>query len=195
MHLTGPEGRSSSALQSPPSPVRRSGRPAMRSMAFGAALVGAIVLASLHWDGWPSGPPSLGLDTGVAVPGAEPTGGAHVACYPPAFHEPDGSVAIDPAILRMNSNSYRWAAVCGPSVLTLRVEGSAVDGIGARLVVAWRDRALFDEAITGEDELRLEVPGEGWLLLAFVNDLYRPPLDRNLVLHDVRLAPRPEAPP
>lgn len=167
----------------------------MRSVAFGAALVGAIVLASLRWDGWPSGPPTLGLETSVAVPGAEPTGTAVGPCYPTPIHAPDGSVSVEPTIQRMNSNTFRWAAACGPSLLTLRVEGSAVDGIGARLAIAWRDRTLFDEAVDGEDALRLEVPGEGWLLLAFVNDLYRPPLDRNLVLHDVRLAPHLEAPP
>ena len=70
--------------------------------------------------------------------------------------------------------------VCAPGRLSFVARGSLVDGRGPYLVVAWGDRPLFATEVREPRRVVLEVPGPGWLLLAFLNDAYRPPEDRNL---------------
>lgn len=89
----------------------------------------------------------------------------------------------------MNSNSFVRALVCEPSLVSFTAEGTVARGVGARLAVHLGTQALFDEPVDGAVELSLPVDRPGWLVIAFNNDLYEPPADRNLVLRDLRLEP------
>lgn len=111
------------------------------------------------------------------------------ACEPTGFLNANGEPVSSPELVRMNSNSYLRALVCDPSVLTSAAEGTAARGVGARLSVYLGTEALFDEPVAGAVELALPVQGPRWLVVAFTNDLYEPPEDRNLVLRDLRLVP------
>lgn len=168
-----------------------------RVLTAGALLVGMVALASLRLDGIPPTPPEIAI---AATSTDEPrrttaSRGSGDDCLAPVFIEPDGEPVPDGATMRLNSNTFRRVFVCEPSLLTLRAEGSAVDGVGARLVVGWRDQTLFDQPIEGAIDVEVEVPGAGWVVLAFANDLYRPPLDRNLAVLDARLTPLRETAP
>lgn len=170
-----------------------------RAVAAGALFVGLVVLASLRLDGLPQPAPAIAIADATSDANVYTSTGtaATVAneCTRPTFFRPDGEPVPDGATQRLNSNTFRLAYVCEPSLLTLRAEGSAVDGVGARLVIGWRDLTLFDQPIDGEAEVRVEVPGAGWVVVAFANDLYRPPLDRNLVVQAAQIAPLTEAGP
>jgi len=170
-----------------------------RVVAAGALVVGLVVLASLRLDGLPQPAPAIAIADATSDTNVNTTTGAAdtVAneCTRPTFLRPDGEPVPDGTTQRLNSNTFRLAYVCEPSLLTLRAEGSAVDGVGARLVIGWHDRTLFDQPIDGEAEVRVEVPGAGWVVVAFANDLYRPPLDRNLVVHTAHFTPLVETRP
>ena len=108
------------------------------------------------------------------MPAAEP-------CTPTPPVRFDGSPVPDPATLRFNSNDGVRLRVCGPGILTLRAEGTAVDGVGARLLVALDADTLWDATVDGTEDVRVALPRAGWLVVAFANDRYAPPQDRNLV--------------
>jgi len=120
----------------------------------------------------------------MAAPAANACGSAT-----PVLINPDGTSTPLPASVTLNSNAYRRIYICEPATLTLHAHGSAVDGVGARLSVAWQDTTLFDEPIDGDRVLSLQVPGAGWVLVAFTNDLNKPPADRNLQLDEIDLQP------
>lgn len=163
--------------------ARNARRPAatyLRELALGSALLLGAVLLALRTSGAPS--PVAGL--AVAAPTAQ-------GCDPeaPALIDANGATTPLPASVTLNSNGFRRVLACGPAALTLQATGSAVDSVGARLVVGRQGTTLYDEAIDGDRALRLQVPGAGWVVLAFVNDRYEPPADRNLRLTDITLRP------
>ena len=86
--------------------------------------------------------PQRRVRPGGSVPAAEP-------CTPTPPLRFDGSPVPDPATLRFNSNDGVRLRVCGPGTLTLRAEGTAVDGVGARLLVALDTDTLWDATVTG----------------------------------------------
>ena len=112
------------------------------------------------------------------MPAAEP-------CTPTPPVRFDGSPVPDPATLRFNSNDGVRLRVCGPGILTLRAEGTAVDGVGARLLVALDAATLWDATVDGTEDVRVALPRAGWVVVAFANDRYAPPQDRNLVVRDL----------
>lgn len=149
-----------------------------------ALLAGGVAfLAGRAMDGEPVAIESLRFDS--AAPPACDTPA------PPPLLRADGTQQTDLSSIRLNSNTYLSARLCAPTLVRLKAEGSAVDGVGARLAIHLGQTPLFDDAVTGTVELELEAPSPGWLLIAFTNDLYRPPLDRNLWLRDLELIPAP----
>ena len=65
-----------------------------------------------------------------------------------------------------------------------------MDGIGAQVVIALGTTNLWEGFVTDPIELELDVPHAGTMLIAFVNDRYEPPEDRNLWISDVVFTPR-----
>jgi len=108
---------------------------------------------------------------------------------PPQLLRADGTVQTDLTSIRLNSNTYLVAELCQPTLVRLTAEGTAVDGVGARLAIHLGETPLFDDDVTGTIDLELQASSPGWLLIAFTNDLYRPPLDRNLWLRNLELVP------
>lgn len=155
------------------------GRAAWRVLVPGAVLAAAISYVSLRLDA-----------EAPAVPGFV-LGVPPQACTPSGLVDAAGSPVASPELIRMNTNSYVRALVCEPSRLDLTAEGTAARGVGARLSVHLGTEPLFDEPVDGSVELSLALERPGWLVIAFNNDLYEPPQDRNLVLRDVRLEPSP----
>ena len=156
----------------------------LRTWLLVAVFLGLIVLASLALDSGPAMSPALQLDTASALVDN---------CEPPVLIRSDETPVNDLSSLRMNSNTFLRAYLCGPTRLRLTAEGSAVDGIGARLGIYLGDAALFDAPIIDPVALDLSTDAGGWLLITFGNDLYRPPLDRNLHLMDIDIMPLTDA--
>jgi hypothetical protein len=68
---------------------------------------------------------------------------------------------------------------------------SLAGGIGTRAVlVQGADRLLDVELRDEERTFEVDVPAAGQLLLAFVNDYYDPPEDRNLWVSGLEFTPR-----
>lgn len=83
------------------------------------------------------------------------------------------------------SNGAVRLRVCEAGALVFAARGSFAGGHGAQLVVSWRDRVLWEGEVVEEQAIEVEVPGAGWIGLAFVNDYYEPPEDRNLWLSSI----------
>lgn len=77
--------------------------------------------------------------------------------------------------------------ICQRGRVVLRLEGTPAEGRGPWAVVAEGGKVLFQGEILGVREVVVEVEGRAPLALAFVNDLYRPPEDRNLFLRGIEV--------
>lgn len=82
-------------------------------------------------------------------------------------------------------NGFVRLQVCTPGSLLLVLEGTPVNGVGARVQVAWRTRVLWEGDLIGLRELDLEVPAAGWIMIAFLNDASAGEEDRNLWIHEL----------
>nr|WP_244880457.1 hypothetical protein [Thermus parvatiensis] len=71
--------------------------------------------------------------------------------------------------------------------MVLRLEGTPAKGEGPWAVVAEGDRVLWQGEVLGLKEVRVRTAGQGVLVLAFLNDLYAPPEDRNLFLRGLKV--------
>lgn len=90
--------------------------------------------------------------------------------------------------LLVNNSSVR-TCLPSPGGLALRLRGGAVAGIGAQVVIALGATSLWEGFVIDPIELELDVPHAGTMLIAFVNDRYEPPEDRNLWISDVVFTP------
>jgi len=88
------------------------------------------------------------------------------------------------------SNTALRSCVVDAGTLGLRVRGTQAAGIGAQVVIALGTTNLWEGFVTDPIELELDVPHGGTMLIAFVNDRYEPPEDRNLWISDVVFTPR-----
>jgi len=88
------------------------------------------------------------------------------------------------------SNTALRGCARAPGTLAVRLRGSTVAGIGAQVVIALGTTNLWEGFVTDPIELQLDVPHGGTMLIAFVNDRYEPPEDRNLWISDVVFTPR-----
>lgn len=79
--------------------------------------------------------------------------------------------------------------VCHAGQLSFIARGSIARERGSHLVVSLQDRVLWEGEVIEPRDFEIEVPGPGWLTLAFVNDYYDPPEDRNLYLSGVTFEP------
>ena len=92
-----------------------------------------------------------------------------------------GEVVHPNEYARMNTNASIAACPSSPGTLVLTLGGSTADGIGSRAVLVQGTNRLLDVELRDEERtFEVDVPAQGQLLLAFVNDYYDPPEDRNL---------------
>lgn len=98
---------------------------------------------------------------------------------------------IDLQVERIVSIDTAWRrCVAGTGRLALKLRGSSDRGVGAKVVVALGARTLWSGFVTDPNQLDLDVPHGGTILIAFVNDRYEPPEDRSLWISDVLFTPR-----
>ena len=89
------------------------------------------------------------------------------------------------------TNGMLIACPWTPGTLAVTLRGTLGGGIGTRVVIVQGAERLLD--IELRDEARafeVDVPANGQLLLAFVNDFYDPPEDRNLWVSGLEFTPR-----
>ena len=87
------------------------------------------------------------------------------------------------------ADTLRWK-VCQAGTLHLDARATLIDTYGAYLVVALGTETLWEGEIRDETQsISVKVPHSGWLAIAFVNDAYDPPQDRNLWLSNIEFVP------
>ena len=96
----------------------------------------------------------------------------------------EGTVA-ERAVLA--ANGVVEIPLCREAEVVLRLEGTPAKGEGPWAVVAEGDRVLWQGEVVGLKEVRVRTTGRGVLVLAFLNDLYAPPEDRNLFLRGLKV--------
>lgn len=93
--------------------------------------------------------------------------------------------------LLLASNDLVRFRVCSAGTLNLTAHGSTFHGTGPHLVVSLGARTVWEGEVADPVGLEIEMPGPGWVGIAFVNDRYEPPEDRNLWLERLAFEPRP----
>ncbi len=78
---------------------------------------------------------------------------------------------------------------CRPVRLRLHLEGTPAQGWGAWAVVAEGGRVLWEGEVLGVRTVEVRLTGRALAVLAFTNDLYAPPEDRNLFLRGLEALP------
>nr|WP_308789423.1 carbohydrate-binding domain-containing protein [Thermus composti] len=87
------------------------------------------------------------------------------------------------------SNGAIALPLCREATLVLDLEGTPAQGQGPHAVVVEGSRVLWEGEVLGRMTVRVRVTGKGTVALAFTNDLYQPPKDRNLFLRGLRVEP------
>ena len=100
----------------------------------------------------------------------------------------DGTPIAHGTVFMAANGAVRLLA-CRPSTLSFQADGTEAHGVYARLVVSEDGHQLADTQVKGTMSFSIPVPTPGWVLIAFPNDLYDPPADRNLRLSKIALRP------
>lgn len=79
--------------------------------------------------------------------------------------------------------------LCRRARVGLVLEGTLAQGKGPHALVVEGSRVLWQGEVRGVVEVWVTPTGKGTLALAFTNDLYQPPEDRNLFLRALRVEP------
>ncbi|WP_279232287.1 hypothetical protein [Thermus albus] len=79
--------------------------------------------------------------------------------------------------------------LCRRARVGLFLEGTLAQGRGPNALVVEGGRVLWQGEVRGAIEVWVRTTGKGTLALAFTNDFYRPPEDRNLFLRVLRVEP------
>jgi hypothetical protein len=88
----------------------------------------------------------------------------------------------------------KWR-VCDAGQLSFTARGSIARERGSHLVVSLQDQVLWEGEVVEPQDFEIALPGPGWLTLAFVNDYYNPPEDRNLYISSLAFEPAPPPTP
>ena len=156
------------------------------SVAGGVGLLVALAFGAWHLDGgpgWaplPAPLPALSSASPPCQPGDELT-----------WRHASGE-SIDPTAITLLATNAALSA-CAPSagVLSLTLRGTVAENVGSRAVLVHGFERLLDVELRDEERaFMLDVPASGQLLLAFVNDRYVPPEDRNLWVSGLGFTPR-----
>lgn len=87
------------------------------------------------------------------------------------------------------SNGVLEIPLCREAQVGLLLEGTLAQGKGPNALVVEGGRVLWQGEVRGVEEVWVRATGKGTLALAFTNDLYQPPEDRNLFLRALRVEP------
>lgn len=138
---------------------------------------------------------TLVLDTG---PAWSPLPASALATLPPCdpadvltWHRQSGDPVDPTATTLLASNAMLIACPWTPGTLTVTLRGTIAAGVGTRAVLVQGPNRLLDVELRDEERtFEIDVPAQGQLLLAFVNDYYDPPEDRNLWVSGLAFTPR-----
>ena len=138
---------------------------------------------------------TLALDTG---PAWSPLPASALAALTPcdqadtlAWHHQSGDPVDPTATTLLASNAMLIACPWTPGTFTVTLRGTIAAGIGTRAVLTQGAERLLDVELRDEERtFDVDVPAQGQLLLAFVNDYYDPPEDRNLWVSGLAFTPR-----
>ncbi|MFC4456259.1 hypothetical protein [Deinococcus sonorensis] len=87
------------------------------------------------------------------------------------------------------ANATLTLPVCGAGTLSLVASGTPAAGGAPLLLVSLDGEPLLETNVLAPRPLKVPVPHAGRLTLAFVNDLNRPPQDRNLFVKQLMFRP------
>ncbi|WP_243031814.1 hypothetical protein [Thermus altitudinis] len=79
--------------------------------------------------------------------------------------------------------------LCRRARVGLVLEGTLAQGKGPNALVVEGSQVLWQGEVRGVVEVWVRTTGKGTLALAFTNDFYQPPEDRNLFLRALRVEP------
>ena len=123
-----------------------------------------------------------------------------IAALSPPACEPDDDLVwrresgdtIDPVGRTLfASNAGLHSCAPSPGTLALTLRGTIAEGIGTRAVLVQGTERLLEIELRDEQrDFVVDVPAAGALVLAFVNDRYVPPEDRNLWVSGLVFTPR-----
>lgn len=91
--------------------------------------------------------------------------------------------------ITFKTNGALRLRVCTASVMSFDARGTEAAGNYARLVVAEGGRTVIDTAVAAKQHFSIAAKPGTWVVLAFPNDLYRPPQDRNLYISKFHIVP------
>lgn len=77
--------------------------------------------------------------------------------------------------------------LCRKARVGLLLEGTLAQGKGPNALVVEGSHVLWQGEVRGVMEVWVRTTGKGTLALAFTNDFYQPPEDRNLFLRALRV--------
>lgn len=160
--------------------VRRS----TRTWVFGVLLLTVAAIGHLLLDSAPGALPAMPI---IDLPAADTllSGG----CTPTSPTRLNSAEWTGEGTLLLASNDVVRLLVCSPGTLTLSARGSEFGGVGAYMVVSQLGSNLWEGAVTDPVDLALSIRSAGWVSVAFVNDRFDPPADRNLWLESLEFHP------
>lgn len=85
------------------------------------------------------------------------------------------------------SNGAVEIPLCRKARVGLLLEGTLAQGKGPNALVVEGSHVLWQGEVRGVMEVWVRTTGKGTLALAFTNDFYQPPEDRNLFLRALRV--------
>lgn len=85
------------------------------------------------------------------------------------------------------SNGVVEIPLCRRARVGLLLEGTLAQGKGPNALVVEGSHVLWQGEVRGVMEVWVRTTGKGTLALAFTNDFYQPPEDRNLFLRALRV--------
>lgn len=136
------------------------------------AVLGLVLVAvavAMTADGRPSTP------AGIPAPPEKKL------CEPVTPTTMDGKAAQGRSVTMLTNDAIRFR-VCSPQTLSFAATGTEAAGVYARLLVSENARQLVDTQVRGKKRFSVDLTAPGWVVIAFVNDLYAPPADRNLTV-------------
>ncbi len=87
------------------------------------------------------------------------------------------------------SNGVVELPLCQAATVELLLEGTLAQGEGPYILVVEGRQVLWQGEVRGIVRIRVRTTGKAPLVLAFTNDLYLPPEDRNLFLRGLLVGP------
>lgn len=158
-------------------------RGVLLALAVGAAVVGFLVLD--HRATQVLGVPEL------PIAHAPDQAATSTDCQVEAPTRLNGDTWSEKTELLLASNDVVRLRTCSPGQLSLTARGTAVDGYGPYMVISQAGSVLWEGEVAQRSEVAVNVPGTGWLAIAFMNDRNDPPQDRNLWLEQLEFSTQP----